>query len=139
MSRLVISGVLAGMLTEEERKHFIVRADKIGREADLESLKGKEFVQVHVSELVEQVEPTLPRRLTNVVTHPDYHPSFMRVGVRVDGEERNDIYWYDLDQMRYATNAKLTPAIAGLIDPYWRYPETRQQRRARERWERSHA
>jgi len=78
-----------------------------------------------------------PRRLTNVVTHRDYHPSYMRVGVRVDGVERNDIHWYDADAGQYSTSGPGKGLQAGQVEPYWRYPETRQQRRARERWERS--
>lgn len=99
-------------------------------------------IKVHRQELVEQKTPPPdpagpPRRLTNVVTHPDYHPSYMRVGVKVDGEDRNDIHWYDQDAGVYATNARLQPVKSGFIETYWRYPETRQQRRARERWEQS--
>jgi hypothetical protein len=85
--------------------------------------------------LPEEHEP--PRRLTNVVGDPDYRPDFMRVGLRIDGEERNDVCFYDADRLEYSTINK-TSHLAESIEPYWRYPETRQQRRARERWERAH-
>lgn len=86
-------------------------------------------------------EMELPSRLTNKPNHEDFHPSFARVGVRIDGVERNDIMWYDARANLYRTSdmgITETPKIAGEIEPYWRYPENRQQRRARERWETTH-
>ena len=82
-----------------------------------------------------------PVRLTNDPNHPDFHPSYPRVGVRIDGVERNDIKWYDSKQAMFrVTGMKMTdvPKLATVIEPYWRYPENRQQRRARERWEQTH-
>lgn len=78
--------------------------------------------------------PELPRRLSIDIRSPDYHPSFVRVGVRIDGIERNDIQWYDLDRKEYMTTNK-SSHLAETIEPYWRFAESRQQRRARERWE----
>ncbi len=83
------------------------------------------------------VELTPPRRLSIDINSPDYHPSYVRVGVRVDGKERNDLQWYDVDKLEYMTTAK-TSHLAESIEPYWRYVESRQQRRARERWEGKH-
>lgn len=80
------------------------------------------------------VDPEPPRRLSIELHSPDYHPSYLRVGVRVDGEERNDLAFYDVDQLSYMTTKK-TSHLAKSIEPYWRFSESRQQRRARERWE----
>ena len=82
-------------------------------------------------------EPTIPRRLSIDPNSPDFHPSYQRVGVRIDGVERNDLQWYDMDRKEYMTTAK-TSHLAETIEPYWRYIETRQMRRARERWEGKH-
>lgn len=78
-----------------------------------------------------------PQALSNHVNHRDFHPSYMRVGVRIDGVERKDLKWYDV-------RAGLAATVDGVmlksetIEPFWRYPENRQQRRARERWEAKH-
>lgn len=77
------------------------------------------------------------RRLSIDPNSPDFHPSYVRVGVRVDGVERNDLQFYDMDQMSYMTTAK-SSHLAESIDPYWRYMPSRQQRRAEERWEGKH-
>lgn len=83
-----------------------------------------------------------PRRLTNAPNHEWFHPSYSRVGVRIDGVERNDIKAYDADGKCYwVTGMDLkrdVPKFALEIEPYWRYAENRQQRRARERWEETH-
>lgn len=78
-----------------------------------------------------------PRALSNNVNHRHFHPSYMRVGVRIDGKERKDLKWYDAD----AGQAITTEGVmirSDAIEPFWRYPENRQQRRARERWEAKH-
>ncbi len=82
-----------------------------------------------------------PFRLTNDPNHKDFHPSYMRVGVIIDDVQRNDIMWYDAPALQYRTRGmKMTdvPKLATKIEPYFRHPENRQQRRARERWEATH-
>ena len=87
--------------------------------------------------VVTPVEVPLPQRLSLDPSSPDFHPSYVRVGLRIDGEERNDIQFYDSKKLEYMTTAK-TSHLATSIEPYWRFVESRQQRRARERWERNH-
>jgi len=82
-------------------------------------------------------DPTLPRRLSLEPNSPDFHPSYARVGLRIDGKERNDIQFYDADKLEYMTTAK-SSHLATSIEPYWRFAESRQQRRARLRWEEKH-
>lgn len=87
----------------------------------------------------EPVPEAPPRRLSNDPNHADFHPSYMRVGVRIDGQERRDCVWFDADRGRYLTldtGRKAIPLEAAQIEPYWRWSESRQERRARERWER---
>lgn len=79
-----------------------------------------------------------PRELSIELHDPNYHPCYTRVGVRVDGIERNDIAYYNLDNLSYKTNRD-TSHLATSIEPYWRYPASRQQRRFEERWERKHS
>ena len=76
-----------------------------------------------------------PRRLSIWASHPDYHPSYPRVGIVFDGAERNDVQWYDLDQQVIRLNVS-NKLLSGKVEAFWRYGETRQQRRAREAWER---
>lgn len=78
-----------------------------------------------------------PRALSNNVNHRDFHPSYMRVGVRIDGVERKDLKWYDVRAGLAATTDGVM-LKSDTIEPFWRYPENRQQRRARERWEAKH-
>lgn len=75
-----------------------------------------------------------PRQLSIWMSHPAYHPSYARIGLKLNGVKRNDIQWYDLDknQVRVKDTNQL---LEGQIELFWRYPETRQQRRARESWE----
>ena len=81
------------------------------------------------------VETTpFPRKLSIWLSHPDYHPSYVRIGVRFNGEDRVDVQWYDLDKRQIRLN-KTNELLEGDIELYWRYPETRQVRRAREAWE----
>ena len=82
------------------------------------------------------VETTpFPKKLSIWLSHPDYHPSFPRIGVCIDGVERNDIQWYDLDRKLARVN-KTNQLLWDIeIKLFWRYPETRQIRRAREAWE----
>jgi hypothetical protein len=76
-----------------------------------------------------------PRRLSLDMCSPDYHPCYVRVGLRIDGEERNDVAFYDADKLEYMTERK-TSHLATSIEPYWRYQPSRQQRRAEERYRR---
>ena len=73
-----------------------------------------------------------PQALSNHVNHRDFHPSYMRVGVRIDGVERKDLKWYDVRAGLAATTDGVM-LKSETIEPFWRYPENRQQRRARER------
>jgi hypothetical protein len=79
-----------------------------------------------------------PRKLAIDANSPHYHPCYTRVGVRVDGVERNDIAFYDLDMKSYMTTDK-TSHLAESIEPYWRFNPSRQHRRAEARWELKHA
>lgn len=79
-----------------------------------------------------------PRRLSLRPNHKDFHPSYQRVGVRVDGVERTDLEWYDVEQRMFKRLGMYQNEHAENIEPYWRYPETRQMRRARQRWEAKH-
>lgn len=73
-----------------------------------------------------------PRTLSNEPTSPYFRPDLLRIGVKVNGQERNDIAFYDVDNGTFTTIRKV--AGKGKIEPYWRYAATRQQRRAMERW-----
>lgn len=98
--------------------------------------------QPEAEELAQQPEPeTPPSRLSSDPNHADFHPSYLRVGVRIDGEPRQDVIWYDAPGRRFLTTAtgrKATPLFALTITPFWRWTESRQERRARERWEGKH-
>ncbi len=85
-------------------------------------------------------EMKLPRRLSSNPNNPAYHPCFYRVGVRVDGKERGDIVFYDMDLgiVRYRDMPNTSVRVIGL-EPYFRITvESRQERRARETWEAKH-
>lgn len=108
--------------------------------ADPDTIRGHELEFIAMDELTEApaapADPAgaPPRALSNNVTHRDFHPSYLRVGVRIDGVERNDIRWYDVAAgLASTTGGVMLKSEA--IEPYWRYPESRQMRRARERWE----
>jgi hypothetical protein len=78
-----------------------------------------------------------PRRLSCRIGHKDYHPSFARVGVLVNGIEVKNLEWYDQDNRVIQTVTSKAVHQVESIEAFWRYTETRQQRRARERWERN--
>jgi hypothetical protein len=84
---------------------------------------------------MEDVAP--PRRLSSTLGHSEYRPDALRVGVRINGEEAKTCIWYDMDLKAYRVQGDMPThtRLATTIEPYWRYPETRQLRRARERWE----
>jgi hypothetical protein len=79
-----------------------------------------------------------PRKLSIQMKDPEFHPCYVRVGIRIDGVERNDIAYYNMDGLDYKTERD-TSHLATSIEPYWRYSASRQQRRAEERWEAKHA
>lgn len=90
-----------------------------------------------VAEVLESCgESNPPTRLSHKISHPDYHPSFLRVGIRFNGKERSDVAWYDQKAGRIETISN--GMLEGVVEPYWRSAESRQQRRARERWEAKH-
>lgn len=78
-----------------------------------------------------------PRKLCIEMKDPAFNPCYTRVGVRIDGVERNDIAYYDMDMLSYRTN-KDTSHLAKAIEPYWRYEASRQQRRFEARWNEKH-
>lgn len=83
----------------------------------------------------------LPLSLSSDRNSAFYDPRCLRVGVRIDGKERTDITEYHVRLGEYRVqgmNRSMPPLLAGNIEPYWRYEESRQQRRARERWEAKH-
>lgn len=84
---------------------------------------------------MEDVAP--PRRLSSTLGHVSYRPDALRVGVKIDGKEATTCTWYDMDLKAYRVQGdhEKHTRLAMTIEPYWRYPETRQLRRARERWE----
>lgn len=77
----------------------------------------------------------VPQRLASDVNSRHYRPDCLRIGVIVNGEERRDCKFYDV-AMGIAHFVNGAADVAGaFMQPFWRHPETRQQRRARERWE----
>lgn len=78
-------------------------------------------------------EETPPRRLSIEMSSRYFHPCYVRVGVRIDGVERNDVGYYNQNDLSYMTEHK-TSHLATSIEPYWRYLPSRQQRRAEERY-----
>ena len=77
----------------------------------------------------------LPQRLSSDVNARHYRPDCLRIGVIVNGEECRDCKYYDVAAgVAHFTHNK-PDAVGAFIQPFWRFPETRQQRRARERWE----
>lgn len=95
-----------------------------------------DITEAQVDYIVNGIRPP-PRRLSIELHNPDYHPCFTRVGVRIDGKERNDIAYYNMDDMSYMTTDS-TSHLATKLEPYWRYQPSRQQRRHEEAWERKH-
>jgi len=74
-----------------------------------------------------------PRQLSNEPTDPFFRPDYMRVGVKIDGVERKDVAWYNADHLVYKTVGGGSYG-ADSIEPFWRYPSTRQERRLVERY-----
>lgn len=82
---------------------------------------------------------TPPANLSGDPNHDDFHPCYMRVGIDFDGVERRDVARYEckLGRIWLISDKKGLPLI-GVVEPFWRWPESRQERRARERWDASH-
>lgn len=110
---------------------------------DVDAIRGLELEFIAMDEL----DPTPPvetdpagpppRALSNTPTHKDFHPSYMRVGLRINGNEATNVKWYDMDMGRFSTtDGRMFKSDQ--IEPYWRFTESRQMRRARERWEGKH-
>lgn len=82
-------------------------------------------------------EVPVPLACASAASHKDYRPDCLRIGVRIDGVERGDVTWYNAKLNRYRIqgdhNGREREAEG--IEPYWRFEESRQMRRARERWE----
>lgn len=80
---------------------------------------------------------TPPARLASRHNHADYHPCYPRVGLRVNGEERSDVIEYD----RASRRVRLRDDRLFLdveVEPYWRRPASRQERRLSERYDAKH-
>jgi len=103
--------------------------------AAVEGIVGTEATFVIIDELDGDGNARPPRILSLDLLSPHYHPCYVRVGVRIDGEERNDVAYYNQDDLSYMTERK-TSHLATSIEPYWRYQPSRQQRRAEERFRR---
>ena len=97
----------------------------------LAKIGGKEFRQRYEAEFVP--DPAPPQRLSLDPNSEDFHPCYVRVGVKVDGVDRNDLQFYDAKRLEYMTTDK-TSHLATSIEPFWRYFPSRQQRRAEARW-----
>lgn len=110
-------------------KVIITGGRRSGKTAAMEAL----MEDADANQFVVNMDP--PSRLSIEPGSPDFHPCCDRVGVRVNGIERNDLAFYDVAKLEYMTTSRRS-RLADSIEPYWRYPESRQQRRARERWER---
>lgn len=107
---------------------------RANREAEAQAASGvvNEPARLTGDEL-RPAEPVVPVRLSLVSSNKNFRPDYMRVGVRFDGVERNDVQSYDAEAGWIETVKR--QVLYGVVEPFWRYPETRQQRRARERWE----
>lgn len=85
----------------------------------------------------EPKEDTPPRKISSDIRSADYHPCCLRIGLKINGEVKNNVIAYDMDRGVVSYQGGLV-VNADTIEPFWRYPETRQQRRARESWEKKH-
>lgn len=121
-------------------KAVIVGGHRSGKTALMQQMmaeaeaRGEHVVTLTKEPIIDEVADIPPGRLSIDPNSPDFHPCYTRVGVRVDGQERNDLQFYDVATMSYMTTAK-TSHLAESIEPYWRRPELRNERRWRERWE----
>ncbi len=106
----------------------------VTKEEMADAIRDREFRKEFIGTFPHE-EP--PMRLALDPKSPDFHPCYVRVGVRVDGHERKDIAFYDVAGLSYMTERN-TSHLAISIEPYWRYSPSRQQRRYEERWEKQH-
>ncbi len=83
---------------------------------------------------------TPPARVSSDPNHRDFHPSCKRIAVLVDGVPRDDVHWYDAPGgvFRIVGDGRKGQLHSGQVVVYWRWPESRQERRARERWDSKH-
>lgn len=81
-----------------------------------------------------------PARVSSDPNHRDFHPSCKRIAVLVDGVARNDVHWYDAPAgvFRIVGDGRNGQLHSGQVVVYWRWAESRQERRARERWDSKH-
>jgi hypothetical protein len=96
-------------------------------------LAAEKQEQALVEQPPQKDEFPVPQRLSLKLESKDYHPCYVRVGVLLDGVERKDVASYDVALGQLVTLKH--GVMNGVVTPFWRYPETRQQRRARESWE----
>jgi hypothetical protein len=76
-----------------------------------------------------------PRRLCADRSSRHWHPSCGSVGVRINGVEVTDCWEYNLDAVEAQRGQHGTMGPVEQLEVFVRSPESRQQRRARERWE----
>lgn len=120
-------------------KAIIVGGHRSGKTALMQQMvaeaeaRGEHVVTLTKQPIIDEAADIVPGRLSIDPNSPDFHPCYVRVGVRVDGQERNDLQWYDVGRKEYMTTDK-TSHLAETIEPYWRYAPSRQQRRAEARW-----
>ncbi len=103
---------------------------------DCKTCEGEGAIDLESNRPIACVECGLlppPEVLSLDPNSPVFHPCYVRVGLRIDGVERNDIAYYNVRNKSYKT-ARDTSHLAETIEPYWRYQPSRQQRRAEERW-----
>lgn len=81
-----------------------------------------------------------PARVSGDPNHPDYHPSCARIGVLVDGAAMPGVHWYDAQagRFRIVSEGRKGPVHEGQVTVFWKWQESRQERRARERWDAKH-
>lgn len=80
-----------------------------------------------------------PPRVSSDPNHPDYHPSCRRIGVMVDGVRKTDCCWYDAPGGFWRSiDAPKGHPRPGQVVVFWLWTESRQERRARERWDAKH-
>lgn len=81
-----------------------------------------------------------PPRVSSDPNHRDFHPSARRIGVIVNGERRKDCCWYDAPagMWRSIDGGRHGKPRPGQVVVFWLWQETRQERRARERWDAKH-
>jgi hypothetical protein len=83
-----------------------------------------------------------PARVSSDPNHPDFHPHSYRIGVLVDGVREPKATFYDAQLNLYRLlgdgRSDRSNRQALRVDVFWLRPETRQERRARERWDAKH-